>query len=231
MVALAPHNNTYRCALAHSHSPHPSPGSYPYIGDLWALDRACPPELHCVPPELLCITSPLTEGLPQWWQALAGHPDRDFVCYVLDGIEHGFRIGFAHGSPLAPTPHNMQSAMLHSSVVSSYISSVCKEGRMLGPFPPGCIPELQTSWMGVVPKGHTPGRWRLITDLSYPEDRSVNDDIQAEWCSLRYTSVEIMAAAAQQLGQGTLLAELDIKSAYRLIPVCPHDRHLLGVKW
>jgi hypothetical protein len=52
----------------------------------------------------------------------------------------------------------MHSAALHPSVVG-----------MLGPFPPGRIEGLQINWMGVVPKGHTPGRWRLITDLSYPK--------------------------------------------------------------
>jgi hypothetical protein len=50
--------------------------------------------------------------------------------------------------------------------------------------------------MGVIPKGHTPGRWRLITDLSYPEGNSVNDGIQAKWCSLKYTSTEGVAKAA-----------------------------------
>lgn len=28
-----------------------------------------------------------------------------------------------------------------------------------------------------------------------------------------------------------LLAKLDIKLAYRLVPVHPHDRHLLGIEW
>ena len=85
--------------------------------------------------------------------------------------------------------------------------------------------------MEVVPKGHVPGRWRLITDLSYPEGASVNDGIRPNLCSLRYTSVEIVAAAAQRLGVGTLLVKADIKSAYRLVPVRPSDRLLLGVQW
>ena len=47
-------------------------------------------------------------------------------------------------------------------------------------------------------------------------------------CSLQYTSVEWVARAAQSLGKGTLLAKLDIKSAYRVIPVHPDDCCLLG---
>ena len=33
------------------------------------------------------------------------------------------------------------------------------------------------------------------------------------------------------LGPGTLLAKIDIKSAFRLIPVHPADRHLLAMEW
>ena len=120
---------------------------------------------------LLGISSPLTSHLHQWQQALAGHPDSKFATYMLNGIEHGFRVGFAHGSPLSPAGRNMHSAALHPSVVDSYISTESREGRMLGPFPLGRIEGLQINRMGVVPKGHTPGRWRL----SYPEGNSVND--------------------------------------------------------
>ena len=102
---------------------------------------------------------------------------------------------------------------------------------MLGPFSPGQLPGLHVNRMGVVPKGHTPGRRRLITDLSYPEGASVNDGIPPELCSLKYTSVEAVAAMAQRRGKGALLAKLDIRSAYRLIPVNPQDRHLLGIEW
>ncbi len=31
---------------------------------------------------------------------------------------------------------------------------VSKEGRLVGPFPPGMIAGVHISWMGVVPKGH-----------------------------------------------------------------------------
>ena len=83
----------------------------------------------------------------------------------------------------------------------------------------------------MVPKGHTPGRWRLITDLSHPQGGSVNDGVPPQWCSLRYTSVEEVAVRARRLGTGALLAKLDVRSAYRLVPVHPDDRRLLGIEW
>ena len=102
---------------------------------------------------------------------------------------------------------------------------------MIGPLPRRLEDLCHVSRIGVIPKGHTPGRWRLITDLSFPEAASVNDGISPSLCSITYTTVEKVAVAALSLGQGALLAKLDIKAAYRLLPVHPHDRPCLGVKW
>lgn len=44
-------------------------------------------------------------------------------------------------------------------------------GRMLGPFrleELTVLPEYQVNRVGVIPKDHNTGKWRLITDLSYP---------------------------------------------------------------
>ena len=50
-------------------------------------------------------------------------------------------------------------------------------------------------------------------------------------CSLKYISVEEVARLAVALGWGSLIPKIGIKSAYRLVPVAPCDRHLLGMKW
>ena len=102
---------------------------------------------------------------------------------------------------------------------------------MIGPLARELWEGCQISRIGVIPKGHIPGRWRLITELSSPENASVNDGIPSELCSLHYTLVERVATAAMRLGCGALLAKLDVKSAYRLIPVHPSDRPLLGIEW
>jgi hypothetical protein len=68
-------------------------------------------------------------------------------------------------------------------------------------------------------------------DLSFPPDRSVNDGIDPEFCSLSYTTVDHVADVAVRLGVGALLAKADIESAYRLIPVHPEDRPLQAVQW
>ena len=91
--------------------------------------------------------------------------------------------------------------------------------------------EIHISRVGAIPKKRQPGRWQLIVDLSSPSGRSVNDYINPLLCSLSYASVKDAAAFVLRAGQGALLAKLNIKSAYRNIPVHPGDRHLLGMRW
>ena len=85
--------------------------------------------------------------------------------------------------------------------------------------------------MGVIPKKSKPGSWQLIVDLSAPEGSSVNDRIGKDMSSLTYTSVDLVASRILQLGKGTQLAKMDIKQEYRLVPVHPDDRRLLGIYW
>ena len=90
---------------------------------------------------------------------------------------------------------------------------------------------IHCSPIGIIPKKNKPGKCRLIVDLSSPEGASVNDGVNKELCSLSYTSVDVIAGKVVELGQGTLLAKMDIKQAYRMILVHPEDRHLLGMRW
>ena len=48
---------------------------------------------------------------------------------------------------------------------------------------------------------------------------------------MSYTTVDQVAATALVLGRGAMIAKIDIKSAYRLIPVYPVDCKWLGMKW
>ena len=116
-------------------------------------------------------------------------------------------------------------------MVEDYLQKELERGVLFGPFQPGSVPEVAISRFGVIPKEGQPGKWRLIVDLSHPEGRSVNDDIKQEWCSLSYTRVEDLVVRLLELGPGALLAKLDVKRAYRIVPVHPDDRHLLEMKW
>ena len=84
---------------------------------------------------------------------------------------------------------------------------------------------------GVIPKLHQPGKWWLIVDLMYQKGRSINDGILKELCSIVYITIDDAIKKIKDLVLGSLLAKIDIQSAFRLIPVHPGDRHLLAMEW
>ena len=49
--------------------------------------------------------------------------------------------------------------------------------------------------------------------------------------SMTYITIDDAIQKIVALGPGTLLAKIDIKSAFHLIPVHPADRHLLAMTW
>ena len=124
----------------------------------------------------------------------------------------------------------MPSADSHPEIIEGYLHEEIGLGRVAGPFNHLEFPQVHVSRFGVIPK-NTLGKWRLITDLSFPKGGSMNDGVDPEACSMHYTAVESLARAALSLGKGALLAKTDIRAAYRLIPVHSHDRYLLGVMW
>ena len=49
--------------------------------------------------------------------------------------------------------------------------------------------------------------------------------------SHNYASVDDAVKLILRLGQGAQLVKLDLKNAYRIVPVHPQDQHLLGISW
>ena len=90
---------------------------------------------------------------------------------------------------------------------------------------------LVVSRFGLILKKDQKDKWRLIQDLSHPEGRSINDGIDRDLCSLTYVTVDRAVEQIIKLGRGTLMAKVDIKQAYRNIPIHPEDRHLLGMQF
>ena len=163
---------------------------------------------------------------------LASYPEQDLIKFFIEGITEGFRIGFNYQcTTLKPARKNMESANLHPTVVTEYLKTELNQNRVAGPFAPTVVTGGHTSRFGVIPKHHQRDKWRLIVDLSYPKDFSVNDGIPGSLCSLKYITVDDAVKQVSLLGPGTLMAKIDIKSAFRLLPVHPANRHLLQMKW
>lgn len=67
--------------------------------------------------------------------------------------------------------------------------------------------------------------------MSSSEGKSINDGIATALCSLSYTRVNDVVKGIYQAGPGALMAKIDIKSTYRIVPVHPVNRHLLATYW
>ena len=83
--------------------------------------------------------------------------------------------------------------------------------------------------LGLVPKSQ-PGKWRLITDLSSPRYHSINDGITPDLCSIQYCKVDDAIQLLLTYGANALMCKVDLKSAYRVIPIHPDDRPLLSIR-
>ena len=150
-----------------------------------------------------------------WQQALAMHPDQAFAHYILHGLQRRFHIGADRaGLSLRPGPGNFPSVCQHPHLVQAHIAEEANKGWLLGPLPGHLVPLCHCSPIGLIPKPHQPGKWRLIVDLSSPQGHSVNDAISCEVAHMRYASVLDAAAMIRHLGPGTLMAKVDLQNAY-----------------
>ncbi len=176
------------------------------------------------------VTTPL--DWRRWAERLQRHPDGIFGRYIVAGLKEGFHIEFRYGSITCQSARtNMQSATLNPQVVDQYLEKEVSLGRVAGPMAVEESLGVQVNRFGVIEKPHQPGKFRLIVDLSFPEGHSVNDGIEPELCSMQYTSVDRAVDMVLGHERGALLAKFDIESAYRVVPVHPDDRPLLGMRW
>jgi len=59
----------------------------------------------------------------------------------------------------------------------------------------------------------------------------VNDEVPKDPFSVQYMKVDDIIPGIMSFGRGALLAKFDVESVYRIIPVHPDDRYLLGMQW
>ena len=203
-------------------------GKYLYTTHLRTLDSCRP----------LTSGSPLLSSSKQsshsplqietWSQELDTHPDKDYVSYIIEGMSDGFRIGFNRKCRLQPPP--VSTMTKNKPVISEYLHREVTLGRMQEHvLPPGN--QIHISSIGAIPKRNKPGKWRLIVDLSSPAGASINDGISPELSSISYVSVDHLSSLVLSVGKGAFLVKADIKEAYRMLPIHPHDQFLLGVQW
>ena len=101
--------------------------------------------------------------------------------------------GFDYITRLRSAWHYMPSAREHPDIVTTCIEEELASSCVIGPLPHDLVLGMHVNRMGMVPKGHTPGKRRLIINLPFPEGEGVNAGIDLLLCLLRYTTVDKMA--------------------------------------
>ena len=170
--------------------------------------------------------TPLQPLVIKW--ELVKHHDKAFVEQLIKDLVHGCSIGY-HGPQFPATAKHLSSALQHTSIIDESLKKETETGCILGPFDSPPLPNLWCSGLGAIPKHD--GGWRIIYHLSAPTGSSINDFFDANTYTLTYCTVDDAYTIINKLGLGALLSKIDLKNAFRLMPVRQEDWNLLGIHW
>jgi len=175
-----------------------------------------------------------------WLAALQQYPDQVCAQVMLTGMRQGVDIRFAvdgsrdgpHSRRNLPWPAGREREA--EEFVEKELSGDAAAGRRAGPFSSSPFPVYRISPFGVVTKKGS-SKLRLIHHLSWPRHslshKSVNSSIEQLHCPL--ASFEDAVSMLNDMGDlsDVWMFKVDVKSAYRCIPVRPADWPLLGGQW
>ena len=148
---------------------------------------------------------------------------------VLQRLEYGADIGYT-GPALSSSRPNNSSARSRPAAVSAAIRTEVERGHTVGPFAHPPMTPFRCNPLGAREKPD--GSVRLLLDLSQPDGESVNAHIARSEFTVQYTSMDQAIAHVFSVGpRDALLAKADLQHAFRLIPVLPSQRWLLGYQW
>ena len=145
---------------------------------------------------------------------------------VVDLLKFGFPLGHngTHGSKIIPDNH--KGAVDWD--LQPYLDKEVKSGAAIGPFDSSPFGEdTFYSPLNSVAKKESQKR-RLILDLSFPENNSINEGIEKDWYlgeydKLELPSVDQLVEKIMYLGKGCKVFKVDLSRAYRQIYLDPKD--------
>ena len=182
-----------------------------------------------LPNVVLVAQSPL--HLNNFCKYLANHPDQAWCSKLLKGIEQGMDIGF-EGKRTSIVSDNWKSALEHPKVIMEYLANEVAAGHKAGLFTQPLSLDFIGSPMGIVAKKCSfPVKYRIIHDLSWPPQDSVNDHINLDAFRCFYSSFNDNVALIVKYRVGALLAKLGLADAFRHILIRSQDWPLLGSSW
>ena len=158
-------------------------------------------------------------------------PNQRFVDILTSIAISDARVGF-QGDPVGRIQRsNHFSAFHHPEIINESIQADLRNRRI------GQISDLPSNYfcspIGLTSK-HTDDiqtEWRVIFDLSSPQDSSVNDGILKEYGALIYETLNDAIWLIAQAGKGAMMMKRNLKAAFHHIPINPCDYWLLLFEW
>ena len=167
-------------------------------------------------------------NIENWKRYLQSYEDREIIQY----LEFGWPTSFDRRFPLTSTPEPHKSGREHPESVQFYIETELKHGALLGPFHGPPVNHFHLNPLMSREKKDSDKR-RIILDLSWPENASVNAGIDNEfYLENRYDvhlpTIDLMEKRILDLGKGCYLYKTDLSRGYRQLRIDPIDWPLLG---
>ena len=159
-----------------------------------------------------------------WFSNLASHTDNDIVQKILTCIENGFPVGITQDIPVIQS-QNWPSSDKFRTQIKQFLEERLLEGSVERV----STEELEChsiSPIGAFEKG-AERKLRVIHDLSYPPELSVNSYLNKQDYSVKYYTVRDAVDICQSMDT-PWLAKTDLKNAYFSCPVAEKDKKLLG---
>ena len=160
--------------------------------------------------------------LENWKTRLMGFEE---YADIIQGISLGFRLGVQETEVLQSSEGSHGSKNLWE-VINKEVSL----NRLIGPFTRQPLKDFQVSPVQAIPKS-TPGKFRFIHNLSAPHNHSVNDAIPERLKSVSYCKIsEVVDTLLRSEWTAAVLAKVDLKDAFRMVPIHREDWGYLGIK-
>ena len=143
--------------------------------------------------------------------------------FLLDGITNGFQL-LPSDAPIQPAEMNNYFSTVNP-LVRDRVEKQILEEIAVGNYVSTSVKPTIISALGAVPKPDSEDL-RLIHDCSMPPGQGVNNYIEIE-----KQKFQTLDDAVKLIKQGYYMAKIDLRHAYRSVPVHPSNYNALGLKW
>ena len=179
-----------------------------------------PPAKSPFTTEFLGKNNSIASKFDKWALELKSDPDKLFL---LNGLAHGFRV-----SDIDATSHVRQAECNNHPSSLKYADLVEKDLKCqlsLGYYVFASSRPSIVSPLGAIKKDDC-DEVRIIHDASRPVGDAMND-----YSTLYTVRYQTLQEACNLAKPGYFLAKVDLKQAYRSVPISPMDYCLTGLKW